>query len=329
MVGDSEDDNVKAKVKVAVDEFLLGYDYELRHREDGSLKHGLGFHGALIQFARGEDEELARLANKALHGDETVAYDSGGARTASSRFWGVHWHRQHKKWQANYYLNHGKSVHVGDFDDEEAAARARDQAVRDAGLEDQCQTNPVDSTGALVPRELTIRLDRSAVVAPDPARDPTETTSKFWGVTWDKSKRQWKAKYKDAIGKTRNIGRFDTQEEAARAVNKAIRDAGLQNKRRMNPVDAMGALVPKPSDAPNYAPRGRSAVVAPDPPVESAPDPPVGSARARHRKRRSEELDADDDEDLELEPDDVDDFELDADDDEDLELEPDDDDGWD
>ena len=178
-------------------------------------------------------------------------------------------------------------------------------------------------------RALTIRLDRSAVVAPDPARDPTETTSKFWGVTWDKSKRQWKAKYKDAIGKTRNIGRFDTQEEAARAVNKAIRDAGLQNKRRMNPVDAMGALVPKPSDAPNYAPRGRSAVVAPDPPVESAPDPPVESARARHRKRRSEELDADDDEDLELEPDDVDDFELDADDDEDLELEPDDDDGWD
>ena len=88
LVGDSEDDNVKAKVKVAVDEFLLGYDYELRHREDGSLKHGLGYHGALIQFARGEDEELARLANKALHGDETVAYDSGGAQTASSRFWG-------------------------------------------------------------------------------------------------------------------------------------------------------------------------------------------------------------------------------------------------
>ena len=138
------------------------------------------------------------------------------------------------------------------------------------------------------------------------ARAPTATTSKFWGVTWDKGKRRWKAKYKDASGKTRNIGRFDTQEEAARAVNKAIRDAGLQDKRRMNPVDAMGALVPKPSDAPNYAPRGRSAVVAPDPPVESAPDPPVESARARHRKRRSEELDADDDEDLELEPDDDD-----------------------
>ena len=78
LVGDSEDDNVKAKVKVAVDEFLLGYDYE--------LKRGLGLIRALKQFATGEDEELARMANKALHGDETVAYDSGGARVASRCF---------------------------------------------------------------------------------------------------------------------------------------------------------------------------------------------------------------------------------------------------
>ena len=51
LVGDSEDDNVKAKVKVAVDKFLLGYDYE--------PKRGLGLQGALKQFATGEDEELA------------------------------------------------------------------------------------------------------------------------------------------------------------------------------------------------------------------------------------------------------------------------------
>ena len=129
---------------------------------------------------------------------------------------------------------------------EEEAARAYNKAIRDAGLEVKRHINAVDATGALMPRKYG--SVRSAVVAPDPARAPAETSSKFWGVTWDKSKRQWKAKYKDAIGKTRNIGRFDTQEEAARAVNKAIRDAGLQNKRRMNPVDAMGALVPKPSD---------------------------------------------------------------------------------
>ena len=134
------------------------------------------------------------------------------------------------------------------------------------------------------------------------------------------------------IGKTRYIGHFDTQEEAAHAVNAAIRRARLEGKRRTNPVDAMGALVPKPSDAPNYAPRGRSAVVAPDPPVESAPDPPVESARARRRKRRSEEPAAAAPSTRTRRPRrtvNFDDFELDADDDEDLELEPDDDDGWD
>ena len=58
--------------------------------------------------------------------------------------------------------------------------------------------------------------DRSAVVAPDPARAPSATTSKFWGVGWDKRARRWKAYYKDANGKQRTIGIYDTQEDAAR-----------------------------------------------------------------------------------------------------------------
>ena len=88
--------------------------------------------------------------------------------------------------------------------------------------------------------------DHSAVVGPDPARDLTATTSKFWGVSWAKRQRRWRAFYKDANGKQRGIGYFDTQEAAAHAVNAAIRRAGLVGKRRMNPVDANGRLVPKP-----------------------------------------------------------------------------------
>ena len=87
--------------------------------------------------------------------------------------------------------------------------------------------------------------NRSAVVAPDPAHDPTATTSKFWGVNWDKKHRRWKARYHDANGKSRFIGLFDTQEAAAHAVNAAIRRAGLEGKRRTNPV-VDGQLVPKP-----------------------------------------------------------------------------------
>ena len=81
-------------------------------------------------------------------------------------------------------------------------------------------------------------------MAPDPARDATATTSKFWGVNWDKTARRWKAVYTDANGKTRNIGYYDTQEEAAHAVNAAIRRAGLEGRRKTNPV-VDGQLVPR------------------------------------------------------------------------------------
>ena len=90
----------------------------------------------------------------------------------------------------------------------------------------------------------TYGRDRSAVVAPDPARDPTESTSKFWGVSWDKNGRRWMATYTDATGKKRWIGLFDTQEAAAHAVNAAIRRVGLEGRRKTNPV-VDGQLVPR------------------------------------------------------------------------------------
>ena len=164
------------------------------------------------------------------------------------------------------------------------------------------KTNAVDATGALVPREHTLRFDRSAVVAPDPAHDPTATTSKFWGVNWDKKHRRWKARYHDANGKSRFIGLFDTQEAAAHAVNAAIRRAGLEGKRRTNPV-VDGQLVPKsgPRRGPMRKRRRDEPAATPSP-------------RARRPRRTAtyvdSEPDADDDEDHELAP-------------------PDDEDGWD
>ena len=52
-----------------------------------------------------------------------------------------------------------------------------------------------------------------------------------------------------ASGKTSYIGVFHTQEEAARAVDAAIRRAGLEGQRNTNSVDANGPLVPKYSAA--------------------------------------------------------------------------------
>ena len=78
------------------------------------------------------------------------------------------------------------------------------------------------------------------------------TPSRFWGVYWHRGDKKWQAHYRDADGKLRHIGYFDDEEEAARAVNKAIRDAGLEGKRhaglegqrKTNPV-VDGQLVPR------------------------------------------------------------------------------------
>ena len=61
---------------------------------------------------------------------------------------------------------------------------------------------------------------------------------------WDKQKRRWQARYYDANGKLCFLGHFDDQESAAHAVNAAIRRAGLEGKRRTNPV-VDGQLVPR------------------------------------------------------------------------------------
>jgi len=216
-----------------------------------------------------EDDETAPYDHSGdpfLDGDETADYEGeGGAWTASSRFWGVTWDRRNKKWLARYDDADGKHRHVGYFDDEEEAARAVNKAISDAGLEGRRKTNAVDATGALVPREYTKRRngDLGGVVAPDPARDPTATTSKFWGVMWNKQSRRWQARYTDANSKQRTIGLFDTQEQAAHAVNAAIRRAGLEGRRNINPV-VDGQLVPKPPrkrcrDEPAATPPRRSA----------------------------------------------------------------------
>ena len=100
---------------------------------------------------------------------------------------------------------------------------------------------------------------RAPVVGPDPARAPTETSSKYWGVTWQQSSKLWQAQYTDANNATQYLGVFRTQEAAAHRVNAAIETlpAHVQRRRRKNEIDAAtGKLVPlKKSVAPGHGPR--------------------------------------------------------------------------
>ena len=90
--------------------------------------------------------------------------------------------------------------------------------------------------------------------------------------------RRWAARYTDANGKQRSIGLFDTQEQAARAVDAAIRRAGLEGLRNTNSVDANGPLVPKPSGARDRKRRREETAAPPPAPPRrrvSAPSPPA------------------------------------------------------
>jgi len=70
---------------------------------------------------------------------------------------------------------------------------------------------------------------------------------KYWGVAWDERKQRWRASYVDGTGRRHVLGFFVRGEEAAaaHAVNAAIRRAGLEGRRKTNPVDADGRVVPR------------------------------------------------------------------------------------
>ena len=56
---------------------------------------------------------------------------------------------------------------------------------------------------------------------------PVKVSSKFYGVSWDKSHNQWQAVIKVA-GKKENLGFFDDEAEAARAFDKRAAELGRQ-----------------------------------------------------------------------------------------------------
>ena len=51
----------------------------------------------------------------------------------SSQYYGVSWYKANNKWTA--YYHNGKKTQIGSYDTEEEAARARDKAVRELGLD--------------------------------------------------------------------------------------------------------------------------------------------------------------------------------------------------
>ena len=121
-----------------------------------------------------------------------------------------------RRWQAQYTDADGKRRTIGLFDTQEEAAQrtpsTRASKGARAGLDGRGaarKTNPVVD-GRLVPRA---------------------DEGRFWGVTGQEQRRRWRRR-SDASKK--RSGYFDTQEDAARADNAAIRYE--EDRRKTNPV---------------------------------------------------------------------------------------------
>jgi hypothetical protein len=119
-----------------------------------------------------------------------------------SRFVGVSWHKQNKKWQV-YTTDKGKKKFLGNYDDETAAARAFDAYV----IANKINTDLNFPSAPGAAGHMTTKKGRS---------------SRHRGVCWNKSSKKWMARiYVD--GKNKSLGCFVDEDDAGRAYDAYIR----------------------------------------------------------------------------------------------------------
>jgi len=158
---------------------------------------------------RAHGEAAARVGQplnfpSAADSDTPHAAAKGANGVGPSRFQGVCWDKVHRKWKAQIQID-GKQISLGNFDDEEQAARAYDASAASLG------------------RPLNFPAPNSD--APAAVKGSHGGTSRFKGVSWDKTNRNWKVQTRKD-GKQFFLGCFHDEEEAARAYDAAASRLG-------------------------------------------------------------------------------------------------------
>ena len=128
-------------------------------------------------------------------------------KKCTSKYVGISWIARDGKWLAYYNNEDGKSVHIGNFDKEEEAARAYNAKIVELKLTQRRRTNP-EVNGVLVAK-------------PD-------LSSKYVGVTWHNQSSMWAArvcrsKRFGLDGKEKFLGLYDKERSAALAVDAYVR----------------------------------------------------------------------------------------------------------
>jgi len=171
----------------------------------------------------------------------------------SSNYRGVCWHSKIGKWRADIRRN-GKNETLGYFETEEEAARQYDEAAAPLG-------RPVNFLPELETEVIPHKRQRArakvhkyaqnlshawtpppavahVMSAPDPSHSSMKkvrgsdsqslglaSTSRFTGVSWFGSTKKWKAQA-NLGGKNTYLGSFNSEEEAARKYDEAVRPYG-------------------------------------------------------------------------------------------------------
>ncbi|XP_038978951.1 floral homeotic protein APETALA 2-like isoform X2 [Phoenix dactylifera] len=183
-------------------------------RAEGPL---LRAHWVGVKFCQSSE---TAAAGKAMGASRPMKKSRRGPRSRSSQYRGVTFYRRTGRWESHIW-DCGKQVYLGGFDTAHAAARAYDRAaIKFRGVDADINFNLEDyeedmkQASNLTKEEFVHILRRQSTGYP-------RGSSKYRGVTLHKCGR-WEARMGQFLGKKYvYLGLFDTEEEAARAYDKA------------------------------------------------------------------------------------------------------------